>query len=61
MKILRHGGYEFQKIKIGRSPSSMSSGINGVVASGPHLLLETYIRTLEEGSLSLLQLLALWD
>jgi hypothetical protein len=32
MEILRHSGYGFQKIKTGRSPSSRSSGIKGVVA-----------------------------
>jgi hypothetical protein len=31
MEILRHSGYGFQKIKTGRSPSSRSSGIKGVV------------------------------
>jgi hypothetical protein len=31
MEILRHTGYGFQKIKTGRSPSSRSSGIKGVV------------------------------
>jgi hypothetical protein len=34
MEILRHSGYEFQKIKTGRSLSSMSSGIKGAVAIG---------------------------
>jgi hypothetical protein len=32
MEMLRHSGYEFQKIKTGRSPSSRSSGIKDVVA-----------------------------
>jgi hypothetical protein len=32
MEILRHSGYGFQKIKTGRSLSSKSSGIKGVVA-----------------------------
>jgi hypothetical protein len=32
MEILRHSGYGFQKIKTGRSLSSRSSGIKGVVA-----------------------------
>jgi hypothetical protein len=32
MEILRHSGCEFQKIKTGRSLSSRSSGIKGVVA-----------------------------
>jgi hypothetical protein len=31
MELLRHSGYESQKIKIGRSLSSRSSGIKGVV------------------------------
>jgi hypothetical protein len=31
MEILSHSGYGFQKIKIGRSLSSRSSGIKGVV------------------------------
>jgi hypothetical protein len=31
MEILMHCGYGFQKIKTGRSPSSRSSGIKGVV------------------------------
>ena len=31
MEILRHSGYEFQKIKTGRSQSSRSSGIKGVM------------------------------
>jgi hypothetical protein len=45
MENLRHSGYEFQKIKTERSPSSRSSGIKGVVVihfySGLQLLLET--------------------
>jgi hypothetical protein len=52
MEILRHSGYEFQKIKTGRLLSSRSSGIKGGgthLQSGLYLLLETYIRTLEEG------------
>jgi hypothetical protein len=32
MEILRHGVYGFQKINTGRSASSRSSGIKGVVA-----------------------------
>jgi hypothetical protein len=32
MEILRHSGYEFQKIKTGRPLNSRSSGIKGVVA-----------------------------
>ena len=32
MEILKHSGYEFQKIKTGRFLSSRSSGIQGVVA-----------------------------
>jgi hypothetical protein len=32
MEILRQSGYEFQKIKTVRAPSSRSSGIKGVVA-----------------------------
>ena len=31
MEILGHSGYKFQKIKTGRSLSSRSSGIKGVV------------------------------
>jgi hypothetical protein len=33
MEILKHSGYEFQKIKTGRSLSSRSSGIKGMVAT----------------------------
>jgi hypothetical protein len=65
MEILRHSGYEFQKIKTGRSLSSRSSGIKSVVArtfNRDHILLESYIRTLEEGIFILsLGLLAWWD
>jgi hypothetical protein len=57
MEILRHSGYESQKIKTGRSLSSRSSGIKGVGAHtfnlGHPLLLETYVRTLEEGRFTL--------
>jgi hypothetical protein len=65
--ILRHSGYEFQKIKTGRSPSSGHLGLNvwwhtpliwaTPFAGGLHK------KTLEEErfTLSLLHLLALWD
>jgi hypothetical protein len=64
MEILRHSGYEFQ-IKKGRSLSSRSSGVKGVVAHTFNL------GTPSAGDLhkdigrrkiySLLFLLALWD
>ena len=70
MEILRHSGYESQKIKARRSLSSRSSGTMqvpdpGVVVRTFNLshtfLLETYIRTLEEGRFALFFcLLALW-
>jgi hypothetical protein len=59
---LRHSGYGFQKIETGRSLSSSSSGIKGLVAH-TFILGYTFFWRLykEEGRLSLLHLLAVWD
>ena len=58
MEILRHSGNGFQKIKTGRSPSSRSSGIKGMVAHtfnlGYTFCCRPY-KALEEGSITLLQ------
>jgi hypothetical protein len=66
MEILRHSGYEFQKIKTGRSLSSRSSGIKGVVVVHTFNLSYTFCWRLHKDigrrkALFLLCLLALWD
>jgi hypothetical protein len=65
MEILRHSGYGFQKIKTGRSLSSRSSGIKGVVAHtfnlGYTFCWRSYKDIGRRKALSLLPLLALWD
>jgi hypothetical protein len=67
MEMLRHSGYGFQKIKIGRSLSSRSSRIKGVVAYTFHLGYIFCWRPYKDIgrrkalSLSLLHLLAVWD
>jgi hypothetical protein len=68
MEILRHSCYEFQKIKTGRSLSSKSSGIKGMVAHTFNLGylpsagdLHKDIGRRKLHTLSLLHLLALWN
>jgi hypothetical protein len=65
MEILRHSGYGFQKIKTGRSPSSRSSGIKGVVAHtfnlGYTFFWVPYKDIGRRECLSLFCLLAVWD
>jgi hypothetical protein len=65
MEILRHSGYGFQKIKAGRSPSSRSSGIKGVVKHTFNLGYTFYWRPYKDigrrEMLSLFCLLAVWD
>jgi hypothetical protein len=57
LEILRHSGYEFQKIKAGRSLSSRSSGIKGVAIYtfnlGHAFCWRPTLRTLEEGRFTL--------
>lgn len=54
MEALRQSGYESQELKA-RSLSSRSPGTKQVLdpSGGTHLQLEIYIRTLEEGRVSL--------
>jgi hypothetical protein len=65
MEILRPSGYELQKIKTGRSLSSRSSGIKGVVALtfnlGYTFCWRLYKDIGRRKALSLLHLLAMWD